>query len=152
MLLCVLAVGGFYLAGVKGAHDIDPSRSVTEYARSFTHTLVPIAVAYVAAHYFSFLLFEGQAMGYVASDPLGRGDDLLGTGDWVVNYDFIGSTAIWYFQVFFVVAGHVAGLILAHDRALVAFSTPRKAVRSQYWLLGVMVGFTTLALWLLSGA
>ena len=28
----------------------------------------------------------------------------------------------------------------------------RLAVRSQYWMLGVMVGFTSLALWLLAQA
>ncbi len=48
------------------------------------------------------------------------------------------------------VIGHVAGLALAHDRALVRFPSPRAAIRSQYWLLAVMVGFTTLALWLLA--
>jgi hypothetical protein len=50
----------------------------------------------------------------------------------------------------FVVVGHVAALVLAHDRALVMYENAREAVRSQYWMLGVMVGFTSLALWLLS--
>ena len=50
------------------------------------------------------------------------------------------------------VAGHVAGLTLAHDRALAMYRDARQAVRSQYWMLGVMVGFTSLALWLLSQA
>ncbi|HWT94678.1 MAG TPA: fenitrothion hydrolase, partial [Solirubrobacteraceae bacterium] len=150
MLVVVGIVGAFYLGGVKGAQQVDRSRSTSELARGFVHTLVPIAVAYVAAHYVSLLLFQGQAVGFIVSDPLGRGEDLLGTGDWTINYDFISSATIWYLQVAFVVAGHVAGLILAHDRALVSFSSARKAVRSQYWLLGVMVGFTTLALWLLS--
>lgn len=48
------------------------------------------------------------------------------------------------------VVGHVAALILAHDRALVTYDKPRLAVRSQYWMLVVMVGFTTFALWLLA--
>lgn len=50
------------------------------------------------------------------------------------------------------VAGHVGALMLAHDRALVLYSSPKDAARSQYWLLGVMIGFTCLALWLLSQA
>ncbi len=50
------------------------------------------------------------------------------------------------------VAGHVAALTLAHDRALVLYRDPKLAVRSQFWMLGVMVGFTMLALWLLSEA
>ena len=50
------------------------------------------------------------------------------------------------------IAGHVAALTLAHDRALVLYKKARDAVRSQYWMLGIMVGFTSLALWLLSQA
>ena len=47
------------------------------------------------------------------------------------------------------VTGHVAGLTLAHDRALVMYEDAKAAVRSQYWVLVVMVVFTSLALWLL---
>ena len=68
-----------------------------------------------------------------------------------VNYTLISPTAIWYVQVAALVAGHVAGLALAHDRALAVFPEDRRAaVRSQYWMLTVMVGFTCLGLWLLS--
>ena len=42
--------------------------------------------------------------------------------------------------------------MLAHDRALTLYGDARLAVRSQYWMLGVMVGFTSLALWLLAQA
>ena len=41
-------------------------------------------------------------------------------------------------------------VVLAHDRALAMYKQPQQAVRSQYWMLGVMVGFTSLALWLLA--
>jgi len=37
-----------------------------------------------------------------------------------------------------------------HDRALTLYPDGRAAVRSQYWMLGVMVAFTTLALVLLA--
>ena len=50
------------------------------------------------------------------------------------------------------VLGHVAALVLAHDRALVLYGDPKLAVRSQYWMLAIMVGFTSLALWLLAQA
>ena len=50
------------------------------------------------------------------------------------------------------IAGHVAALMLAHDRALALYKDAKEAVRSQYWMLGIMVGFTSLALWLLSQA
>ena len=59
----------------------------------------------------------------------------------------MSQNGLWYMQVAFVVAGHIAALILAHDRALALYSDSRTAIRSQYWMLAVMVGFTTLALW-----
>jgi hypothetical protein len=53
-------------------------------------------------------------------------------------------------QVGALVLGHAAGLTLAHDRALALYRKARDATRSQYWMLAVMVGFTSLGLWLLS--
>ena len=55
-------------------------------------------------------------------------------------------------QVGALVAGHVTGLTLAHDKALTVFRDPRSATRSQYWMLAVMIGFTCLGLFLLSQA
>jgi hypothetical protein len=69
-----------------------------------------------------------------------------------IDYGVVSATAIWYVQVGALVAGHVAALVLAHDRALADFRATQRAVRSQYWMLAVMVGFTTLGLWLLSEA
>ena len=109
-------------------------------------------MVYVAAHYLTFLLFEGQAIVYLASDPFGRGWDLFGTAADAVDYNWLSQSGAWYLQVAFVVTGHVAALALAHDRALVLYGQAKLAVRSQYWMLGVMVGFTTLALWLLAQA
>jgi hypothetical protein len=149
--MCLLAAG-FYLLGVRGAARAERGHSAGELAQSFVHTLVPIALAYVAAHYASLLLLQGQVFGSLVSDPAGQGWDLFGTAGWAIDYGFIGATAFWYMQVGFVIAGHVAALTLAHDRALAVFSDAKAAVRSQFWLLGVMVGYTTLALWLLAQA
>ena len=91
-------------------------------------------------------------MGFLVSDPLGDGSDIFGTADWSIDLALIGATVTWYCQVAIVVAGHVAGLVLAHDRALVLYDDPRASLRSQYWMLAVMIGFTSLALWLLSQA
>ncbi len=116
------------------------------------HSLVPIAMVYVAAHYLSYLAFEGQAITYLASDPLGEGWNLFGTATATINYGWLSQNAIWYLQVGFVVAGHVAALVLAHDRALEVEGDAQAAVRSQQRMLVVMVGFTSLALWLLAAA
>ncbi len=150
MLLAIAIVTGFYWLGVLGMRSVSRRWDARALARSYAHTLVPIGFAYVLAHYFSLLVWQGQAIGYLISNPLGHGSDYLGTAHWHVHYNFIGSTGIWYVQVVALVAGHVCGLALAHDRALATCRSSEEAVRSQYWMLVVMVGFTSLGLWLLS--
>jgi hypothetical protein len=152
LALGVALVAGFYVTGIEGARSVGGEHDAESLRESFAHTLVPIAMVYVAAHYLTFLLFEGQSIGYLASDPLGQGWDLLGTASAAIDYSLIGQNATWYLQVAFVALGHVAALTLAHDRALVLYGQAKIAVRSQYWMLGIMVGFTTLALWLLAQA
>ena len=116
----------------------------------FAHSLVPIMLAYVVAHYFSFLVLEGQLGLLRLSDPFGLGWDLFGTSDWVVNLSLVSPTTIWYVQVAAIVIGHVAGVILAHDRAIAMFDR-EDAIRTQYALLAVMVTFTATGLLILSG-
>ena len=152
LLVTVALIGGFYRLGISGMRSIGGKYDETELRSAFIHTLVPIAAVYVAAHYFTFLLFEGQAVIYLASDPFGQGWDLFGTASRGIDYSLLGNDATWYFQVAFVVCGHVAALTLAHDRALVLYGQAKQAIRSQYWMLAVMVGFTSLALWLLAQA
>jgi hypothetical protein len=91
-------------------------------------------------------------MAYLASDPLGNGSDIFGTANTQVHYGLFGSNIEWYVKVVMIVSGHVAGLVLAHDRAVAIYRDARQAVRSQYWMLGVMLGFTLLAVWLVSEA
>jgi hypothetical protein len=151
MLACILLVAGFYRLGVLGMRSVGGGFDAQRLSRGFVHSLVPIAMVYVAAHYLTLLAFQGQATLYLASDPLGHGWDLFGTATSSIDY-FLGQNLTWYLQVGFVVFGHMAGLALAHDRALVLYGDARRAARSQYWMLSVMVGFTTLALWLLAQA
>ncbi|HET8949282.1 MAG TPA: fenitrothion hydrolase [Solirubrobacteraceae bacterium] len=152
LLAGVALVALFYRAGIAGAHSVGGGISAERLRRAFVHSLVPIALVYVVAHYLTFLLFEGQAIRYLASDPFGQGWDIFGTASAAIDYSLLSQDGAWYAQVGFVVLGHVAALILAHDRALVLYDNARLAVRSQYWMLAIMVGFTTLALWLLAQA
>ena len=138
------------IAGMRNASHVD--LTTDELAARFAHTLAPIALAYVVAHYFSLLFVNGQAIGYLLSDPLGNGANYFGTAQWTVDYGWISANVVWYVQVGALVLGHVAGLVLAHDRALVTFKEGRAATRSQYWMLAVMIAFTSLGLWLLSAA
>lgn len=147
--LSIALIAGVYRFGVKGMAAIQQGRT-TGLADRFVHSLVPIAFAYAMAHYLSLLLFQGQAVGYLASDPLGDGTNLIGTAGWAINYTFISAVGIWYAQTALLIGGHAAALALAHDRALSTFSNLRTATRSQYWMLTVMVGYTSLGLFLLS--
>jgi len=150
LIAMVGLIFAFYRLGIAGMRTVDPSRSARALAGAFAHSLIPIALAYVIAHYFGLLAYQGQAIGFLVSDPLGDGSDLFGTADRAIDYGWISASAIWYVQVVTLVVGHAIGLALAHDRALVLYGNSRESVRSQYWMLAVMVGFTCLALWLLS--
>lgn len=150
LIVCIAVVGAFYRLGVGGMSEVGEGHAPPELARKFAHTLIPIAFAYALAHYFSLLVFQGQAMAHLISDPLGHGSDIFGTSHTGIDYNVISASGIWYAQVAFLAVGHVCGLVLAHDRAIAMYRDVRDAVRSQYWMLVVMVGFTSLGLWLLS--
>jgi hypothetical protein len=152
LILGILVVYGFYALGIAGAKTVGGGFDATELRSRFVHSLVPIGVVYIMAHYLTLLIFQGQSMIFLSSDPFGEGWDLFGTADEGIDFSVISQNATWYLQVGFVVAGHVAALALAHDRALALYDNARLAVRSQYWMLLIMIGFTTLALWLLKSA
>ena len=153
LLIVFAGVYLLYWLGVKGMHTVRGSPPVRDLARSFAHTLIPIALAYLVAHYFSAFLYQEQAQfTYILSDPLGHGSDLFGTAGGGINYGIVGSNTVWYVQVAALVIGHVVALTLAHDRALGVYDSVRNASRSQYFMLAVMVAFTCFGLFLLSQA
>ncbi len=145
----VLLVAGFYWLGMEGARSVGGGLDGAHLRRVFVHTLVPIAAVYVLAHYVSYLVHEGQAIQYLASDPFGQGWDIFGRAAAAVDYSVLSQTALYWIWLGLVVTGHVAALMLAHDRALATYGQVEQAVRSQYWMLSIMIGFTMLALWLL---
>ncbi|WP_020387072.1 hypothetical protein [Kribbella catacumbae] len=118
--------GGLGYAGLPGA---------------FVHSLVPIAIGYAVAHYFSFAMFQGQEGLLLATDPFGRGWDLLGVGDARIDYAFLGTGLIAAVQIGAIVLGHVLGVVSAHDRATQLFRR-RQLRRAQYPMLAAMVAFT----------
>jgi hypothetical protein len=152
LALAIAIVVAIYRLGVTGMPRVNRGANSGALAGSFAHSLVPIAAAYVVAHYFSLVALQGQALAPLLSDPLGNGTDLFGTASLSVDYGLLSAATIWGVQVIALVAGHLGGLVLAHERALTTYADHRRAVRSQRWMLVVMVGFTSLGLWLLSGA
>lgn len=149
LLACVAVIAAAYLAASWAAARVGGGEmSPRRVAASFAHTLVPIGLAYAVAHYFTLIIFEGQLLWAIFSDPLGQGKDIFGTAAHSVDF-WLSPTAIWYVQLAAILTGHVAAIVLAHDRALALFPKD-KAVRSQYPMLGLMVMLTGLGLALLA--
>ncbi len=152
--LTFVGVSLVFLIGVRGMASVQGAPPFKKLRDGFAHTLIPIAFAYLVAHYFSLFIFQEQAQfTYLLSDPLGTATtDLFGTASAGINFRVISSNTIWYVQVAALVIGHVLGLTLAHDRATAWWGDYRQAARSQYWMLAVMVAFTCFGLYLLSVA
>lgn len=141
----------FLIASRLVAILADDDDGTLQQAWRWVPSLIPIVLAYSIAHYFSLLVFEGQAFVALLSDPLGEGWDLFGTASNVIDFTVISPNQIAYVQVGAIVIGHVFGVVTAHDRAVEVY--PEKvAVRSQYPLLGVMVAYTVGGLLLLLNA
>jgi len=118
--------------------------------RRYAATVVPIALGYTVAHYFSLFVLDGQTTWILASNPFGaRGVDLFGTYRNVVDLTAVSAGTIALVQVGAIIAGHVLGVTLAHERALL--SERRARASDQLPLVVVMVLFTFGGLGLLFG-
>ena len=115
--------------------------SAARSAGEFAHTLIPIVMGYLVAHYWSLLVVIGQQTVIQLSDPLGTGANWLGTGDRAIDSRLADPTFVSVLQVVAVVTGHVLGVVLAHDRAI-RLLPRRHAVVGQLPMLVLMVAYT----------
>ncbi|GLX11444.1 hypothetical protein [Microbispora sp. NBRC 16548] len=150
----LVAVIGLVLAAYRAATALagrwgaaEPGKTAGEIA----HSIVPIAVGYVVAHYYTLFLLEGQRTIALLSDPLDTGADWLGTAGWTIQALGTTPAGVATLQVTVIVIGHVLGTVLAHDRALALFPR-RTAVLGQIPLLVLMVAYTVVGLLLLFAA
>ena len=131
---------------------VGPGTRRRDLPDKFAHSIVPIIVGYIIAHYLTYFVEYGQQTLVQASDPLGRGSDWLGTADLTVNYwlsfhpTFLANT-----KVVAVVVGHVLGVIAAHERAI-RLLPKRHQLTGQLPLLFAMIAFTVGGLYLLFAA
>jgi hypothetical protein len=115
------------------------------------HSLIPIVIGYVFAHYLTYLVERGQQTVIRLADPLGRGWNPLGLGHAEVNYALsLHPSVLATMKVCFVLGGHVAGVVAAHDQAL-HLLPKRHQVTGQLAMMLVMVGYTFTGLYLLFG-
>lgn len=150
LVFCAVVALSFSVATMAtGIHEGTGRRALPA---QFAHSVVPIVVGYVVAHYLSYFMEVGQQTLVQLSDPLGTGADYLGTADWHVSY-WISThpTLLAVVKVLAVIAGHVLGVIAAHDRAI-KLLPKRHQLTGQLPLLVVMVFYTMAGLYLLFGA
>jgi len=153
LALVLVTVASIFWAGILGMRIVERKLSARELSQAFAHAFIPIALAYVVAHYFSYtVLLEQAQFTFLLSDPFGDGSNFFGTASQGIDYGAISANTIWYVQFGAIVIGHVVALALGHDRALVLWGNTRDAAWSQVWMLVMMLFFSMLGLYLLSQA
>ncbi|MFC5751357.1 hypothetical protein [Actinomadura rugatobispora] len=145
------AVAALYVAAMRLSAALTGEPEGAAVPGRFAATLLPIALGYSLAHYFSFFVLEGQMTFILASDPFGAGWNLLGSTGHRIDHDLAGPTLTAQVQVNAIVLGHIAATIAAHDLALRI--RPRERARpGQAPVAAVMVALTCAGLFaLLSG-
>ena len=143
----LLIFNGFAQLMIRlGRGTTDNLQTITAFAL----TLVPIALVYNAAHNYSYLVVQSQALIPLLADPFGRGWTLLPTQGFTPSFALAGAALVWYVQVLLIVFGHVIAVYLAHLRAGERFRTAQRALLSQYPMLILMVLYTMTSLWILA--
>ena len=119
--------------------------------------LLPIAVGYLTAHYFTYVLIDGQRIIVAIADPFQQGWD-LGNFGWAFfepNSTFLPPGFVWTVQLAAVVGAHMLGAWGGHVVAARESGARRGASehrRRQVPLAAIMVALTTLTLWSLGQA
>ncbi len=149
LLLVPLALAALYLATMAGMARLTGA-DTWKLAGWFVLSLVPIAIGYSLAHYFSLFMIAGQFIIPLISDPLGWGWDLFGTTLYRIDIGVVDAKFIWYLSVIAIVTGHVIAVYLGHVTALALFRDGALARRSQYPLLALMIAYTMLSLWIIA--
>jgi hypothetical protein len=142
---------GVYLMFAWGIRQLSREPvPVTDVARGFVFSLVPIALAYNLAHFLALLLIQGQLIIPLASDPYGFNWDLFGTAAYRVNIGVINARIAWFVSLVAIVSGHVISVYIAHVISLRRVPQHEMALRGQYPMLALMVSYTATSLWILA--
>jgi hypothetical protein len=151
-LVTVLVVGATFTLATRGTSADERRVPSGELPSRLAHSVVPIVVGYMVAHYLTYFVEVGQLTLIQLSDPLVEGANLFGTADWQVDYwlsthpSFLASV-----KVLAIVVGHVLGVVAAHDMSLRVLPRAHQ-VTGQLPLLGAMVLYTFGGLYLLFGS
>jgi hypothetical protein len=153
LLVFPLIFGSIYLAVIRvmaAASGEGSASSLSGLSGLFVFSLLPIAIGYHLAHYFSYLLIAGQFIIPIASDPFGLGWNLFGTKLYLIDFSVVNAQLVWYACLVLIVGGHVIAIWLAHIQAERHFASPRLLLGTQAPMAALMVGYTALSLWILA--
>ena len=150
LVFCLAFIAVYRLVGALIAHASGNRMTPDAASRAFVLSLVPIAIAYLVAHYLSYFLIQGQLLIRLASDPFGFGWNILGTANFRPDIGIVGARFVWYTSLVAIVLGHVAAVSSAHIVALRRFEDHRLAIRSQIPMLVLMTLYTMMSLWIIA--
>jgi len=120
-----------------------------DIAKLFATSLLPIAIGYHIAHYFTYLIIQGQILILLISDPFGFDWNLFGTADYTINISILNAKFAWFLGISAIVIGHIFAVIIAHVIALNNFNK-NQALKSQYPMLILMILYTIFSLWIIA--
>jgi hypothetical protein len=150
LAFCLTFIAVYRLVAMLIAHASGNRMRPDAANRAFVLTLVPIAIAYLLAHYLSYFLIQGQLLIRLVSDPFGFGWNILGTAHFRPDIGIVDARFVWYTSLVAIVLGHVAAVSLAHIIALRRFEDHRAAIRSQIPMLVLMIAYTMMSLWIIA--
>ncbi|HXV79863.1 MAG TPA: hypothetical protein VEG60_08290 [Candidatus Binatia bacterium] len=117
-------------------------------------SILPISIAYHAAHYLPAFLVNAQYALIALGDPFAQGWTLLGTQNRYATVSFLSDyhsvRILWSVQAGTIVLGHLLAVLVAHTIAVERFQPRRSVMASQVPLTLLMVAYTTFGLWLLA--
>jgi hypothetical protein len=150
LLFCLIVFVTFSLAAVlTGGLGHPTGVRRRDLPNLFAHSVVPIVVGYIIAHYLSFFVATGIETLQRLGDPLTRGWTLSSVFNHLDKFAiYEHPTGLAVTKVIAVVTGHILGVIAAHDRA-VRLLPKRHALVGQLPMLILMVGYTLTGLFLL---
>jgi hypothetical protein len=148
VFICVVAVTFSLAARTTGGVTAEQRR---ELPGEMAHSLIPIVVGYIFAHYLSYLVERGQQAVFALADPFGHGWNLFGLAHLHVAYVLsMHPPVLAAVKVTCVVTGHILAVIAAHDKALRLLPAGHQ-LTGQLTMMLVMVGYTFTGLYLLFG-
>jgi hypothetical protein len=149
IFIAVVATTFSLAARATGGIDREQRRALPG---QMAHSLIPIVVGYIFAHYLSYLVERGQQAVFALADPFGRGWNPLGLAHLHVAYVLsLHPTVLAVIKVSCVVTGHIVAVIAAHDKALRLLPAGHQ-LTGQLTMMMVMVSYTFTGLYLLFSA